>query len=387
MIPRRTSLFALSCLPFAPVLPAAPAAESSALTQTAVFTSGQEGYHTFRIPALVISTHGTLLAFAEGRKAGRGDSGDIDLLLKRSTDGGRTWGAPVLVWDNGTNTCGNPCAVVDRETGTIWLLTTWNRGDDTEARIILRTSRDTRRVFVTHSTDDGLTWAAPREITATAKRSDWTWYATGPGAGIQLERGPQRGRLVIPCDHIEAATKRYYSHVIVSDDHGRTWQLGGSTPQDLVNECEVVELTGDRLLLNMRNYEKTQRTRQRAISRDGGATWGEQGHVPDLFEPICQASIRRHAWPEAGGPSRILFSNPASARRERMTVRLSEDDGETWTAARLLHAGPAAYSCLVVLPDRTIGCLYERGEKGPYETLTFAHFPLAWLREGTVPTR
>ena len=99
-------------------------------------------------------------------------------------------------------------------------------------------------MFVTHSTDDGLSWSDPREITADVKRDDWTWYATGPGSGIQIQHGPHQGRLVIPCDHIEAGTKRYYSHVIYSDDHGKSWQLGGSTPQHQVNECEVVELAG-----------------------------------------------------------------------------------------------------------------------------------------------
>jgi len=360
-------------------IPGAPAS-SLPLEQAAVYTSGQEGYHTFRIPSLLVTPRGTLLAFAEGRKASRSDTGDIDLLLKRSTDGGRTWSAPAVVWDDGPNTCGNPCPVVDRDTGTLWLLLTWNRGDDAEPRIIARTSHDTRRVFVTHSRDDGRSWAPPAEITAATKRPDWTWYATGPGAGIQIERGPHRGRLVIPCDHIEAGTKRYFSHVIFSDDHGKTWKLGGKSPRDQVNECEVVELTGHRLMLNMRNYDKSKQTRQTAVSGDGGATWSDQRHTPGLVEPICQASLRRLAWPEAGGKSLLLFSNPASIRREKMTVRLSEDDGASWTFARELHGGPAAYSCLAVLPDRWIACLYERGEKGPYETITFARFSLDWLK-------
>jgi sialidase-1 len=216
-----------------------------------VFVSGADGYHTYRIPCLLVTGRGTLLAFAEGRKNSRGDSGDIDLLLKPSGDQGSTWQPAQLVWDDGPNTCGNPCAVLDRATGTIWLLLTWNRGEDSEPEIIAQASQDTRRVFVTQSVDDGLTWSNPREITADVKRTNWTWYATGPGAGIQLERGPHRGRLVIPCDHIAARTRAYRSHIIFSDDHGRSWHLGGATPQPQVNECEVVELTGNRLLLNM----------------------------------------------------------------------------------------------------------------------------------------
>ena len=349
------------------------------MTKTNVFVSGQDGYHTYRIPALLASNRGTLLAFAEGRKANSGDTGDIDMLLKRSTDQGQTWSPAQTVWDDAANVCGNPCPVLDRDTGTIWLLMTWNRGDDPEPKIIAQESKDTRRVFVTHSSDDGVTWAKPRDITKDVKRDDWTWYATGPGAGIQIEHGPHKGRLVIPCDHIEAASKRYYSHVIVSDDHGHTWKLGGRTAQDKVNECEVVELTDNRLLLNMRNYDKSQRARQQAISLDGGVTWGGQRHVPELVEPICQASVRRFAWPSAASKSVLLFANPASTKRDRMTIRASFDEGQTWPATRLLDPRPSAYSCLAVMQDNTIGILYEAGEKRAYETLVFARFNLSWI--------
>ena len=136
------------------------------LTGDPLFVSGQDGYNTYRIPALAVTLKGTVLAFCEGRKSGGGDSGNIDLLVKRSTDHGKTWGAQQVVRDDAGNTCGNPCAVVDRETGTIWLLSTWNLGDDHEGKIIARTSQDTRRVFVTHSNDDGKTWNEPREITS-----------------------------------------------------------------------------------------------------------------------------------------------------------------------------------------------------------------------------
>ncbi len=347
-----------------------------------IFISGQGEYHTYRIPSLLVSKRGALLAFCEGRKSGSGDAGNIDLLLRRSLDQGRTWEPVQTVWDDGPNTCGNPCPVLDRDTGTIWLLLTWNRGDDREPQIIAQTSKDTRRVFVTCSTNEGATWAAPREITREVKRDQWTWYATGPGAGIQIENGAHRGRLVIPCDHIEAGSKRYYSHVIYSDDRGQSWKLGGSTPGDQVNECEVAELAGGRLLLNMRNYDRAQRTRQSAVSADGGLTWTDQRHVPELVEPICQASLRRHSWPSGARPGVLLFSNPASSKRERLTLRASFDDGATWPAARLLEAGPSAYSCLAVLPNGEVGALYETGQANPYERLVFARLSVEWIRAG-----
>jgi len=347
------------------------------LIQAPVFLSGQGGYRTYRIPALVVTTRGTVLAFCEGRKHSSSDTGDIDLLVRRSTDHGEHFGPPTVVWDDGPNTCGNPCPVVDQQTGTIWLLLTHNLGQDHEPQIIDGTAKGTRTVWVSHSTDDGLTWSPPREITSSTKRPDWTWYATGPGAGIQLCQGPHRGRLIVPCDHIEAGTRRYYSHVIYSDDHGRTWQLGGRTPQAGVNECEVAELCGGRLLLNMRNYDRSQHCRRTSISEDGGLTWAPVVFDPVLVEPICQASLRRYSWPENGKPGFLLFSNPASpTRREKLTVRLSRDEGKTWPQAWTLHVGPSAYSCLAVLADGRVACLYEAGKASPYESIVLARFRL-----------
>lgn len=351
---------------------------------TDVYVSGEDGYHTYRIPSLLVTKKGTLLAFCEGRKGGRGDSGNIDLLVKRSEDGGATWSRQQVVWDDGANTCGNPCPVVDERTGTIWLTMTWNHGQDTEHQIMQSAGQDTRRVFVTHSDDDGRTWAQPREITETTKRPEWRWYATGPGVGIQLKHGPWQGRLLIPCDHSVVTREDptgYNSHVIFSDDHGKTWQLGGAI-RPAVNECQVVELTDGTLLMNMRNYDPSQNTRAIATSGDGGLTWSQVGHDPVLVEPICQASLVRYdLWPE-GEQDCLLFSNPAHGRtgvRRDMTVRLSRDGGKTWPIERLLWPGPTAYSCLAVRPDGTIACLFEGGRENPYERIVFARFGLPWL--------
>ncbi len=353
------------------------AAGQEPVDQAAVYVSGEGGYDTYRIPALAVTNAGTVLAFCEGRSAGRGDSGDIDLLVKRSKDQGQTWSKQKIVWSDMRNTCGNPSPVVDRTTGVVWLLMTWNHGEDKESQIIKQTSADTRRVYVTHSDDDGVTWTDPIEITSRAKRPNWTWYATGPGAGIQLKHpGPQEGRLVIPCDHIEAGTENYYSHVIFSDDHGASWKLGGTTPNDQVNECQVVELSDGQLMLNMRNYDRSNRYRQVAYSDNGGGRWAGQLHDEGLPEPICQASIRRYS----DEPSIILFSNPASEQdRANMTVRSSADEGQTWTRQRVLHPGPSAYSDLAVLKNGAIACLYERGDENPYESITFARFGLEAL--------
>jgi sialidase-1 len=331
------------------------------LLQVDVFVSGQEGYHTFRIPAIVATPTGTLLAFCEGRKHGRGDSGDIDLVLKRSTDGGRRWGPLEVLFDAGPDTVGNPCLVRDRDTGVLWMALTKNRGDENERLILEGKSKGGRTVWITRSADDGKTWAGLREITDDVKDPNWTWYATGPGVGVQL-RG---GRLVIPCDHAMAGTQAFHSHVIYSDDHGETWKRGGSVGEK-TNECQLVELAGGSLLINMRSYHGKNR-RATATSRDGGLTWSEVTLDEALVEPVCQAALIRR-------DELLVFSNPASARRERLTVKLSADEGRTWRASRVLHEGPAAYSGLVALADGSIGCLYECGAQSPYERIVFARF-------------
>ena len=350
---------------------------------TTLFESGAEGYACFRIPAIVKTTAGALLAFAEGRKAGCSDTGDIDLVLKRSEDGGDTWSQLQVVWSDGENTSGNPAPVVDEETGEVFLLATRNLGVDREPQIIDQTSQDTRRVYVISSTDDGRTWSEPEEITADVKQPDWTWYATGPGSGIQIKNGPHAGRLMVACDHIEAETKHYYSHVIYSDDHGRTWQLGGSTPQHQVNESEVAELSDGRLLLNMRNYDRSAKNRKIAWSSDGGLTWSDIQSDPVLVEPICQASLHRFQIEEEGR-SILLFSNPASqVKRDSMTVRVSFDEGETWPRSLLLHVGQAAYSDLVTLPDGDAGILYEAGpsQEESYKRIVFQRIERRLLLE------
>ncbi len=375
----RVWLFVLFSL--APVVWCAPYFE-----QNTVFSSGTDGYHTYRIPSLLVTQQGTVLAFCEGRKTGRHDSGDIDLLVKRSLDGGRTWSDQTVVWDDGLNTCGNPCPVIDQNTGRIVLLMTWNTGDDTEREIIDQTAGDTRRVFVTWSDNDGRDWAPPEEITGDVKQSDWTWYATGPGVGIQLLTANNRGRLVVPCDHIEAGTKKRYSHVIYSDDFGKSWEIGGRTPSAGFNECQVIELKDGRLLLNMRNYRR-KFLRAVSTSNDGGITWSAVSFDSTLVGPVCQASLVR--CPGCiNGKAGVLFSNPAdSTRRMNMTVRLSTTEGKTWPYRRLIEPGPSAYSCLAVLPSGDFGCLYECGPDSLYQKIRMARFNLSWLTDGRLVRR
>ncbi|NIA14453.1 MAG: exo-alpha-sialidase [Nitrospiraceae bacterium] len=328
--------------------------------QQPVYIGGEGGYHTYRIPALLVTAKGTVLAFCEGRRNSGSDEGDIDLVLKRSFDHGVTWQDMQVVWgEKGDTTIGNPCPVQDTKTGRVWLLF----------------CRNNSRVFVTYSDDEGATWNEPREITGDVKPDNWTWYATGPVHGIQLDSG----RLLIPCDHRIADDERQYSHVVYSDDHGATWTLGGSL-DPLTDECTAVQTVGGEVYLNMRSYEDKHR-RAVAWSNDGGVTWTAPVLDQTLVEPRCQASAVRLTTVEDGGRNRVLFANPASPMRVKMTVRVSYDECRTWNEGKLLHEGPSAYSDLAVAADGTILCLYERGPKNPYQTITIARFGLGWLEE------
>ena len=359
---------------------AARAAEPKAPFRVDVWDHGADGYHTYRIPSLLVTKKGTLLAFCEGRKTSRGDHGNLDLIVKRSGDLGATWSDQEIVHEEGGDaevTIGNPCPVVDQDSGVIWL----------------PFCRDNRDVLITKSDDDGRTWSKPVNITKSVKRPDWGWYATGPGVGIQLRHGPHRGRLVIPCDHREMVDGQpvMISHVFYSDDRGESWRLGGSVAPH-TDECQVIETADGSLLINMRNYWERSggrpdrgKMRAHARSRDGGETWSDLSFEKSLVEPICQASLIR--FDSDGGPV-CLFSNPGSpAKRVDLTVRLSRDDGKSWPVARLLQPGPAAYSCLAHLPDGSVGCLYETGTKNAYEKIRFARFTLPWLTDGAGESR
>ncbi len=346
-----------------------------------IFQRDQDGYKCFRIPSIVKTNKGTLLAFAEARKNGCSDTGDIDLVVKRSTDNGKTWEPIIKIWDDGDNVCGNPAPVVDRITGKIILVSTWNRGDDHEKEIIAGTSKDTRKAFVLHSNDDGMTWSVPKEITPTTKQPNWTWYATGPCHGIQLQNKKYKNRLVIPANHMVAGTKTYHAQIIYSDDNGETWQLGGVVREHGGNESTVVELKNGDLLLNMRNYNRNAgKNRSYAISKDGGITWSETRFSPELIEPICQGSILNLTY-KGKLTENLIFSNPSSVdKRIKMTIHKSSDSGKSWPVSYLVYQGPTAYSDMVMVDDKTIGLYYEYGEETPYEKIGFLLIPVQYLK-------
>ncbi|MBE9668409.1 sialidase family protein [Mucilaginibacter boryungensis] len=342
-----------------------------------IYKPGDNGYACFRIPAIITTKRGVLLAFAEGRKKDCGDSGDIDLVLRRSADGGKTWGPMQVIWSDSTNTCGNPVPIQDNSTGKIWLISTWNLGPDHEKDIRSQVSKKGRHVYVLSSDDEGQTWSAPKEITNDVKLPGWTWYATGPCHGVQISAGKYKGRLVVPVNHVEAASAKNFAHIIYSDDHGATWKLGNNTPQDKTNETTVAELSGGNLMLNMRNSDRAHKTRLTSVSADGGETWGDVQTDTTLIEPICQGSLLNYAISKKR--TVLLFINPASkTTRSNVTLRASFDDGKTWTNSVVVYPGPSAYSDIAVY-KKQVACLYEAGKIKPYEGIAFKTIRLKQL--------
>ncbi|UBM58675.1 glycoside hydrolase [Marinilongibacter aquaticus] len=343
----------------------------------ALWTQGEGRYNNYRIPSILVASNGDLLAFCEGREAG--DAGNIDLLLKRSTDQGRTWSAEEVVWDDEANTCGNPCPVLDEETGRIWLFMTWNLGEDHESEIIHKTSKMPRLPFSCYSDDNGKTWSTPLKMGEVCRDSTWGWYATGPGFGIQIKNGLFKGRLVIPANHsyddpegkIRNGPYGYGAHVLFSDDHGETWERSEAIVPGC-NESQVTELADGTLLMNMRSYNN-QFARAVSFSEDGGKTWTEIEHDYQLVESKCQASILNFG--TYNGESMHLFLNPAvPLGRSHMSLKSSFDNCASWSNDKLIYAGPSAYSCLAQLQDGQVGVLFEAGKESAYEKIVFTSF-------------
>ncbi|MGP4113497.1 sialidase family protein [Streptomyces sp. 4N509B] len=398
---------------------ATPAASASpAVRYSTVFQQGQDGYHTFRVPAVVQAADGTLLAFAEGRVRGSSDNGNIDLVMKRSRDGGASWGPLEVVIDDGANKFGNPVPVLDRWTGQIVLNVTRTGGevDGDDIRCGLADTTQTRRSFVLFSEDHGESWTDPVEITADVRPDNWRHFVGGPGHAIQLTRGEHAGRLVIPGNHsvappegsgIDCLDNRLYgAHSLYSDDHGLTWHLGGvDTPLAGTinpNESIAAELSDGRVYFNARDQHGTSAgSRAATTSSDGGATFDQPyQEVPDLVSPVVQGSVV--SLTVGGRPGGFLvFSAPgqADARRD-LTLSFSLDDARTWHSGLVIHEGPAGYSDLVQIRPGSdghgrgvgIGVLYENGvptaedPTPPYfERITFARLPAGTLDSTLAP--
>jgi sialidase-1 len=357
-------------------------------TDLVLWKAGTGNYKNYRIPSIIVTQKGTILAFCEGREGG--DSGDIDILMKRSENNGKSWSNEIVIWNDGLNSCGNPCVVEDRETGRIWLIMTWNNGKDNETSIISKESIDKRIPYYCYSDNNGITWSPPVKMSDSCKDPSWGWYATGPGIGIQLVNGKYKGRIVIPANHsyddpsgnIRNKPYNYGSHVLISDDHGKTWTMSKPIKPGC-NESQVVELTDGTLVMNMRSYNNKY-CRALSFSRDGGESWSEIQHELQLVESLCQASFL--GFGNYKGTKMYLFANPAvPSGRHHMTIKVSVDECRSWSISKLVWSGFSAYSCMQRLPGGNLALFFECGEKNPYETLRFLGFqPKELFQPGTL---
>ncbi|WP_399083585.1 exo-alpha-sialidase [Streptomyces sp. BBFR2] len=401
---RRRALAALTTLAVLALalLPAAPAgaatdraaAPPGGFDQRILFSAAQDpGYACFRIPAVVRSVRGTLLAFAEGRVHDCGDAGDIDLVLKRSADGGRTWGPLQVINEGGGDTHGNPAPVVDRRTGRIVLAETYNKGRTDGLNCAIPCERTPH---LQYSDDDGATWSAPRDLSRSLRPARWnSWYATGPVHGIQLTRGRHAGRLVLGVNAESYAGGRVtanHAALVHSDDGGTTWRLGAvdtwpvaadGTFRQKPSEMTLLERADGSVYVNAREQDGTDLgNRTEAVSRDGGASFTHPFRtLPGFLAPMVQASVLR--LPTAGGGSRTLLAAPADPdRRRAMTLRSSYDEGRTWEEADegvRVTGDWSGYSDLVPVAPGLTGLFYEAGAADARDEMRFARFTDAWL--------
>jgi sialidase-1 len=360
--------------------------------ESLVFEGGKEGHATYRIPAIISLSDGELLAFAEGRVNGSNDYGDINLVLKRSNDQGKSWSSIQTIVDYDDLQAGNPAPVLDLfdpayPKGVVYLF--YNTGNNHEYDI--RMNKGVREVWMIKSFDLGKSWEKPVNITAQVHKpnnpkfnptytnpEDWRHYANTPGHAFQFQKGKYKGRIYVAANHSKGDPQEnfseYQAHGFYTDDHGKTFKISESIQFPGSNESIAAELPDDRMIMSIRNQRGDIRQRILAFSSDGGATWDQQYFEPSLPDPVCQGSII--SLMDSKGNFILAHSNNADTEnRNNLSLKFSFDQGKTWPKTILLDAvenpgksSYTAYSDMVVLKENTIGIIYE---KNNYSEIVF----------------
>lgn len=348
-----------------------------------VFVAGEDGYKSYRIPAIVKDKTGQLIAFAEGRVDHAGDFGNVDIVYKVSRDNGKTWGPLHVAVDNDNLQVGNPAPVVDLLDPVYpkgRLLLFYNTGNNHEGEV--RKGNGIRECWSISSTDGGKTWSDPKNITLETHRpnqpavngaytfkQDWRTYANTPGHALQFDSGKYRGRIYIPANHSEGDPKEngrdYFAHSYYSDDHGKTFQIGASVKFEGSNETMAAQISETGLYMNSRNQQGNVRERIVSYSNDGGVTWDTTYYDKNLPDPVNQGSVL--SWQRKGKYVLAVCNAATTDRRDNLTLRLSGDQGKTWYFNHVVSKAPAdvkgdytAYSDLVLLNKNRIGVLFEK---------------------------
>lgn len=330
-----------------------------------LFVSGTENTHTFRIPALLTAGNGDLIACCDARRQSNRDihkSMDTDIVIKRSSDNGKTWTNMEVVCDYGYGKpASDPSLISDRITGEIFCFYNYIDQDNAPREV---------RHLVQSSKDNGKTWGKARDITEQITKPEWKMdfkFITS-GRGIQRRNGDLLHTLVNLQNGL---------HLFGSKDHGAGWFMI-DVPVMPGNESKVIELNDGGLMINARVNDK-QGMRWVHRSSGGGRIWSS-GPDKSLTDPGCNASILRFTSTTDGyARDRLLFSNACSALgRENLVVRISYDEGKSWSDGKVIDPGPAAYSCLTICRDGSIAVLYEAG----YRAVRFVRFTLEALTDG-----
>ncbi|MFN3849343.1 MAG: exo-alpha-sialidase [Spirosomataceae bacterium] len=363
--------------------------------ESTVFENGEGNYKCFRIPAIIKAKNGDLLAFAEARRENCGDYGDVEIVLKRSSDNGKTWSNMTVVADFGDKQAGNPAPVLDLtdkrfSNGRIFLF--YNTGITTENNV--RKGQAVREIWYKTSTDGGKTWSDATNITQFVSKpkhpavnpnynftEDWRSYANTPGHALQIQKGKYRGRIFVAANHsvgeLKNDSKDYVAHGFYTDDHGKTWQLSPDVPYAGSNESIAIETADGGILMNSRNESRDAKFRIMSYSKDAGKTWSKTWVEQQLPDPICQASMI--VYQPKKGQQIILFSNPNSqSKREKLTIKISFDGAKTWSSGKEIYTNSSAYSDLVIQQNNEIGVLFE---KDNYSKIVYTNFSYNWLIE------
>lgn len=344
----------------------------------AIRKAGDDGVNTYRIPGIVTTDKGTLIAVYDIRYKNSADlPGNIDVGMSRSTDGGKTWGPMQVIMDMGAphenNGVGDPSILFDPVTKKIWVSALWSKGNRSIAGSKPGLTPDeTGQFALVSSADDGLTWTAPYSITSQVKNPAWRIFFPGPGNGIAMKNG----NIVFPAQYWDDAGMPH-STIVYSADHGNTW-IGGIGAKSNTTESAIVETTAGTLMLNMRDNRGS--FRSISTTTNMGASWTEHPtSYKDLPDPICMGSLIKAEVNVEGKMKEVLFFSNAATQsgRYNFTVKASTDLGEQWQTANALLVDERksyGYSALTKIDDHTIGALYE-GIKDLY----FIKIPVAQI--------